>query len=287
MKRIIGASVTLLVALAVVAVAYHPTPSQASDHDDGDADLKGRALNLTDHFAFKSPASPDELSIITYFNPRSLPGRQYFMSTEARYEQHITLVSDKTATPTGQDDFVLRYEAGAPDAGGVQQVKLTVLKDMGGTLTEVGNMTGATTDFANSKAGGANIHINTGSVGGLTTKWFIGARADSFVFDVQRFFQVRAFLADRFFGGGAPNKGNTAAALGPNCRGDQFLALGDTTKETQPSDGDVINLWNPPSCAPDFTKNYNVTAIVMNLKIAELTGTVFDTWSTISVPQAQ
>ena len=47
--------------------------------------------------------------------------------------------------------------------------------------------------------------------------------------------------------------------------GDQFLALSDPNKEVQPSDGDVINLWNPPSCAPDFTKNYNVTAIVMKV----------------------
>jgi len=46
-----------------------------------------------------------------------------------------------------------------------------------------------------------------------------------------------------------------------------------------------VNLWNPPSCAPDFTKNYNVTAIVMEIPIASLGGTVFDTWSTISVKQ--
>ena len=65
-------------------------------------------------------------------------------------------------------------------------------------------------------------------------------------------------------------------------RGDAFLAnlLGG---ETLPADADGINLFNPASCAPDFTKNYNVTSIALNVPIADLGGTVFDTWSTISV----
>ena len=51
-------------------------------------------------------------------------------------------------------------------------------------------------------------------------------------------------------------------------------------------DADVINLFNPPSCAPDFTKNLNVTAIVMNVPISMLGGgSIFDTWSSISVPE--
>jgi len=46
----------------------------------------------------------------------------------------------------------------------------------------------------------------------IDVKYFIGPRADSFAFDVVRFFQVRAFLASRFFGGTGGN-GNAAAAL--------------------------------------------------------------------------
>lgn len=284
MKRIIGGTL-FVVAIAIVAITYRPTPSIASDHDDGLApDLKSPSLNLTDHFAFKSPQDPTELSLIMYFNPRGLPGKQYFMSPNARYEFHVTKIGSRADAATGHDDFVFRFEAAAPNAAGVQAVKLTVLKDMGGTLAEVGSVTGTTTDIANSKAN--TITTNTGSAGGITTKWFIGQRADSFHFDVVRFFQVRSFLADRFFGGGAPNKGNANATLANNCRGDQFLALGDATKEAGGvPDADVINLWNPPSCAPDFTKNLNVTAIVLNVKIAELGGSIFDTWSTISVLQ--
>jgi hypothetical protein len=129
------------------------------------------------------------------------------------------------------------------------------------------------------------VTTNTGKAGSIDVKYFVGQRADSFHFDVVRFFQVRAFLADRLFGG-AGGAGNPNATLADNCRGDKFLlpVLG-MGGETQPADADLVNLFNPPSCAPDFTKDLNVTAIVLNVPIAQLGGTVFDTWSTISVGQ--
>jgi uncharacterized protein DUF4331 len=277
MKRIVLVAIPTVVA---GAIATHQ--ALASDHDDGETDIKSRALNLTDHFAFKSPAAPDQLSMIMYFNPRSLPGYPYFMSTNARYEFHVSKVAGKTDAPTTKDDYVFRFEAGPPDGNGIQSITLTVLKD--GAV--VGTHNGASTSYGQSKAG--NITTNTGSVGGIDVKYFIGQRADSFHFDVIRFFQVRAFLAQRFFGG-AGGKGDPTATLAPNCRGDQFLSiLGANPAAGEKggvSDGDTINLWNPPSCAPDFTKNLNVTAIVLNVPFAELGGTIFDTWSTISVAE--
>ncbi|MBX3157832.1 MAG: DUF4331 family protein [Deltaproteobacteria bacterium] len=288
MKRIAGVSALLSAAIAVVAISYHS--GEASDHDDGEQPDKSRELNLTDHFAFKSPSSPDELSLITYFNPRSLPQRQYFMNVGARYEQHVTKIGDRLQAATGKDDLVFRFEAvGAPDGNGVQQVKLTVLKDQGGTLTEAGSMMGSTTSFAGS-SNNTNLTVNTGTVGGLDVKWFIGQRADSFHFDVARFFEVRAFLAKRLFGGPGGATGDATATLADNCRGDKFLALllpgGAAANEAGGvPDADTVNLFNPPSCAPDFTKGLNVTAIVLNAKINQLGGTVFDTWSTISVPK--
>lgn len=267
--------VTALAASLAIGATLHV--GEASDHDDGETDRKARALNLSDHFAFKSPTNPGELSLVMYFNPRSLPGRQYALSTNARYEFHVSKVADKLAAPTVEDDYLFRFEAQAPDAAGVQQIKLTVLKDG----VELGTHGGASTAFGKSKSG--DITTNLGNAGGIAVKWFVGQRADSFHFDVVRFFQVRAFLADRLFGG-ADGNGNPGATLADNCRGDKFLlpALG-LGGETQPPDGDNINLFNPPSCAPDFTKDLNVTAIVLNVPIAELGGTVFDTWSTISV----
>jgi len=272
MKRIVLISISAVAVVAVLAVAGRT--GYASDHDDGETDLKARALNLSDHFTFKSPADPTQLSMIMYFNPRSLPGKQYTLSTKARYELHVSKVSDKTATPTVKDDYVFRFEAGPADATGAQPITLTVFKD-GASL---GTHAGMTTTIGASKAG--SIVTNTGSVGGMTVKYFIGPRADSFTFDVVRFFQVRAFLADRFFGGPG-GVGNAAAHLAANCRGDQFLG----PEGPLGADADAVNLFNPPSCAPDFTKNLNVTAIVLNVPIAQLGGTVFDTWSTISVAE--
>jgi Domain of unknown function (DUF4331) len=273
MKRIVLGSMSVLAAIAVFAIAGRT--GYASDHDDGETDLKARALNLSDHFAFKSPADPSQMSLIMYFNPRSLPGKQYTLSPKARYEFHVTKVADKTATPTAKDDFVFRFEAGAADATGVQQVTLTIFKDG----VQIGTNSGKTTTIGNSKAG--TITTNTGMVGGMDVKYFIGPRADSFAFDVVRFFQVRAFLADRFFGGPG-GVGNASASLADNCRGDKFLG----PEGPLGADADGVNLFNPPSCAPDFTKNLNVTAIVLNVPIMQLGGGhVFDTWSTISVAE--
>jgi hypothetical protein len=259
------------VALAVFGAAQN---SSASDHDDGEIDLKARALNLTDHFVFKSGS---ELAFVMYFNPRALPQKQYLMSTNARYEFHVAKVPSKIAPASTTDSFVFRFEAGAPSAAGVQPITLTILKD--GAV--IGTHTGMSTDFATSKAN-TGVTVNQGSAGGVNFKYFVGMRADSFHFDVIRYFQVRSFLASRFFGGASGN-GNANATIAPNCRGDAFLQ-GVLGTETNP-DADGVNLFNPPSCAPDFTKNYNVTSITMNVPIGDLGGTVFDTWSTISVKQ--
>jgi hypothetical protein len=274
---------TVASAIASMALVGTATLAIASDHDDGETDLKARALNLTDHYAFKTPGSSTDMTLIMYFNPRSLPGRQYSMSTQARYELHVSKASTRTSAPTAKDDFVFRFEANAPDMTGTQMVTLTVLKD--GQV--MGTHTGMTTGFGASKSN--SVVANSGAIGGNAIKWFIGQRADSFHFDVVRFFQVRSFLAGRFFGGAGGN-GDATAGLADNCRGDKFLANlqsgGAAANEAGGvPDADVINLFNPPSCAPDFTKNLNVTAIVMNVPIAMLGGSIFDTWSTISVPE--
>jgi hypothetical protein len=253
----------------------------ASDHDDGEptsGTAKNRNLNLTDHFAFKSPTATGELAILTYTNPRSLPGHVYTLATNARYEQHISKVTNKTDAPTTTDDFVFSYEFAEPDATGVQAITVHVLKDG----TEVGTATGMTTEYGQSKAG--TIVNNDATVGGIHFHFFVGPRADSFYFDVIRYFQVRAFLAQRFFGGGSfVGDPGAVGAFPANCKGQALLAgvLG-----TPENDGDDVNLFNPPSCAPDFTHNYNITSIDTNVDISALGGgTVFDTWSTISVLQ--
>lgn len=278
-KRIVILPVSALAAALAIGVTYHGV--EASDHDDGTNNpRKSAQLNLTDHFAFRSPSDPSQLSLIMYFNPRSLPGRQYHLSTNARYEFHVSRAASRTATTTASDNWVFRFEAGAPTATGAQAITLTVLRD--GAV--VGTHTGMSTTIGASRAD--TIVTNTGNAG-IDVRYFVGQRADSFHFDVVRFFQVRQFLAERLFGGTGGN-GSATASLAENCRGDKFLANlqpgGVAANETGGvSDGDVINLFNPPTCAPDFVKNLNVTAIVLNVPIAQLGGTIFDTWSTISV----
>ena len=268
---------------AVVAACTALSAVQASDHDDGETDLKSRALNLSDHFAFKTPvgtppAATDKLALVMYLNPRSLPGRQYFLSSEARYEFHVAKVSGpRTAQAIPRDDFVFRFEASAPQANGTQFITLTVFRDN----MIVGTHIGASTPFAASQAGMITTN-NTAidAVGGF--QYFVGMRTDSFFFDVNRFFQVRAFLVRRFFGG-TNGLGDANAVLAANCEGDGFLA--NVVAPGSDVDGDGVNLFNPPTCAPDFTKNLNVTAIVLSVPKVFLGGNVFDTWSSISVLQ--
>ena len=282
LKRLIAvvAACAAIGGVAAMSQIGGASKAEASDHDDGELDLKSRALNLTDHFAFRAPsdATGGTLSLVMYFNPRSLPGRQYFLSSNARYEFHITKVTGaKTAQATPKDDIVVRFEASAPTATGDQFITMTVLKD--GVVT--GTHIGRSTTFEASKAGAIVTNVTT--VEGQTVRYFVGMRADSFFFDVNRFFQVRAFLAQRFFGGPG-GIGDASATLAPNCEGDAFL--GGVLNPGSDVDGDAVNLFNPPTCAPDFTKNLNVTAIVVNLPKTLLGGgDVYDTWSTISVLQ--
>lgn len=244
--------------------------AEASDHDDGETDLKSRALDLTDHFAF-TPDGGTSLALVMYINPRSLPGRQYFLSTNARYEFHLTRVIARNAVATPKDDIVFRFEASAPTGTADQFITLTAIRD--GNV--IGSHIGRSATFASSQS--ATPFSNATTLDGHSIRYFVGMRADSFHFDVNRFFQVRAFLAQRFFGNNGMPDGN-APALAPNCEGDAFLA------GALDVDGDQVNLWNPPSCAPDFTKNLNVTAIVLTVPKALLGGgNIYDSWSTISV----
>src|ERR1700742_2222883 len=126
MQRKMLVTTTLLAAVAAIATAGHTV--YASDHDDGETDLKSRALNLSDHFAFTKPGDKTKLELVMYFNPRGLPGKQYSLSTKARYEFHVSKVAHNTDKPTVADDYVFRFEAGAPDATGAQPITLTTFK---------------------------------------------------------------------------------------------------------------------------------------------------------------
>ncbi|MBI2972756.1 MAG: DUF4331 family protein, partial [Armatimonadetes bacterium] len=181
-----------VVVLALVLAAGVLAGSQvlvASDHDDGEMDLKGRALNITDLYAFRerdqsAAAADGDLVFILNVNPRSLPRQQYAFSTNAAYDVHVTRVTSNDATPTGRTDAMLRFEFSAPSRDGSQRIKVSAMRD--GATSEADLPRVRTTPL------GVAPIINRVSVGGATLQIFAGLREDPFFFDVEQYFKVRA-----------------------------------------------------------------------------------------------
>jgi Domain of unknown function (DUF4331) len=260
--------ISLFVFLALASTGLVVRMVNASDHDDGENDQKSRSLNLTDHFVFRefdqdAAAAKTDLIFVQNSNPRSLPQQQYYFSVNAHYDFHVSRVADKTKAPTGSDDVTFRFDFGAPDATAfTQPITFTVLNGtttVGSATTTAAGGANVTTNFTKSAAG--TLTTNTETIGGSSFTFFAGHREDPFFFDVERFFQVRSWLIGTFITKTSPTLAATCAGAGP---------------------------FNAASCAPDFTKNYNVNAIVLRVPIAFLQSsseTTFDTWSTISVKQ--
>jgi Domain of unknown function (DUF4331) len=237
----------LAIELALIAVLT-PGIIAASDHDDGEVDIKGRSVNLTDLYAFRekdqnSGAADGDLVLIMNSNPRSVARYQYYFSSRAVYQFHITQVGDVNSTPTGKQDIILRFAFSPPNSRGMQAVSITTIRGGSSTTTNttVNNSLIATTPL------NSNSVLNTVPVGGSNLTVFAGLREDPFFFDVEQFFRVRA------------------GALG-----------------TGPKVG-----FKPASQALDFAKGYNVNTIAVRVPKAFLqagTGAnTFDVWSTISV----
>ncbi|MGF1521832.1 MAG: DUF4331 domain-containing protein [Leptolyngbyaceae cyanobacterium] len=159
---------------------------QASDHDDGETEVKGRNLNLTDLYVFRegdqnANASSQDLVFIMNTNPRSVARQQYYFSTRARYEFKVARVANNDATPTGVANVTLRFEFEPPDENNEQAFTVTSIKN-GRTQTAHGKTTALTDDPT----------VNTVSLGGSNLKVFAGLREDPFFFDVEQYFRVRA-----------------------------------------------------------------------------------------------
>ncbi|UNU23825.1 DUF4331 domain-containing protein [Microcoleus vaginatus] len=237
----------LAIEVALIALLT-PGIIVASDHDDGEVDIKGRAVNLTDVFVYREKdqnpgAAEGDLVFTMNSNPRSVARFQYYFSTTALYQFHITQVGDVNSTPTGRSDIILRFAFSPPNNQGMQAVAVTVIRNGTETVakTTVNGGLIATTPL------NSNAVVNTVPVGGSNLTVFAGLREDPFFFDVEQFFRVRA------------------AALGTGPR----------------------TAFKEPSQAIDFTKGYNVNSIAVRVPKAFLqaaTGAnTFDVWSTISI----
>lgn len=180
-----------LAVLALAALVVSPRLLVASNHDDGEIDMKGRALHTTDFFVFREQdqnpgAASGDVVFIVNVNPRSLPRQEYNFSTNAQYDIHVTRVMNNDAMPTGKTDAMLRFEFGAPSADASQPIKVTAVRD---GVTSTGGMSAARTTPLG--AAGAPI-VTPINVGGSTLSVFAGLREDPFFFDVEQFFRVRA-----------------------------------------------------------------------------------------------
>ncbi|MHB2019489.1 MAG: DUF4331 family protein [Candidatus Xenobia bacterium] len=289
-KNLFLVSLALVVfAIAGTFMLSRPVPVRASDHDDGETDIKTRNLNLTDVYAFREDdqesgaGATGNLIIAVNTNPRSLPRQQYFFNTKATYTVHLVDAGVGNATNdnvvnnpiTGNDTLDFNFTFGTPTAAtGAQAFTLNVVNVAAGTTSGPfnGNITPCPPGTLGNKAGAPTVVTNTfnnvalGNGGAASTvSVFAGLREDPFFFDVTQFFRVRAFAlgdgpAPPVTTGGNPfrNGGPTVNAAGGNN-------------------------------AVDFTKDYNVNAIVMRVPIAALgtknTDTLFDVWATIQLPQ--
>ncbi|HLY23504.1 MAG TPA: DUF4331 family protein [bacterium] len=179
-----------LALLALAAMVITPRLLVASNHDDGELDLKGRALHTTDFFVFREQdqnpaAGAGDLIFVMNVNPRSLPRQEYAFSTNAQYDIHVTRAMNNDAMPTGKTDAMLRFQFGAPGQDGSQPIKVTAIRD---GVTTAGSMGARTTPLA---AAAAPI-VTPVTLGGGTISVFAGLREDPFFFDVEQFFRVRA-----------------------------------------------------------------------------------------------
>lgn len=245
--------------VAAVAIAFSlhsPTTVRASDHDDGETNIKARNLNLTDLYVFRedwqtgNAADAGNLIFIMNTNPRSLPRQQYFFNTNAIYSFHVTRLPNRDVAANGVEDVRLDFNFGPP-ANNQQDIVLNLRRFSGGqevsTETfQVGKTTPAPGLLGNQNP--VNNTVNTAQ-GALTV--FAGLREDPFFFDVDAFFRTRAALA----------------------------------ANASPVDRTLLNTTALTSI--DFAKGYNVNAIVVRVPRTVLQAnneTAFDVWETISVP---
>jgi hypothetical protein len=238
-------------------------PVVASDHDDGETQIKSRNLSLTDLYVFREDwqtgvaSDANNLIFVMNTNPRSLPRQQYFFNTLATYSFHVDRKSGVDAAADGGDDLRFDFRFAEPDANGQQAFTMDLVTlDSNGNPTNQAGVTGGLTTPAPPLIGAPNPAPvnNSFTVGGETVTVFAGLREDPFFFDVEQFFKVRAFLA----------------GAGPD-----------------PSPGGANAPFFTPDNAVDFAQGYNVNAIVMRVPISLLQAsseTTFDVWESVTLP---
>jgi len=143
-------------------------------------------VDITDHYAFQKPDSPDRTILILNVNPLA-PAHAAEFRSDAVYE---TLVD---ATGDAQPDIVFQYTFTPKDVSGAQFA--TVLRT---DLTDVGPTRDRTVSLAVNAPVSltAEAHIIQGREG---TQFFAGFRSDPFFFDLVGFLHGLQFTGADFF----------------------------------------------------------------------------------------
>jgi hypothetical protein len=299
-------SLVLLASTGSLMMTRHssqPSVVKASDHDDGETDIKTKNTNMTDMYVMREAdltggtfgtgnGQNPNLIMAMYVNPRSIARQQYFFNQTANYTFHIGDVgTDRTnLTKRGSETLRLKFNfAGSNAANGTQNASVQVVPVTTTFDPTSGLPTAVTEGTATTQVLGGGIQAEppgtigsaTGVIGNINTSpfnlngqactFFAGLREDTFTFDVSQFFRVRAF----------------ALGKGPAPVG------GVVFRPHVPVGGWANNGTNPSlnNAAIDFPKDFNVLAIVLRIPVQALqatqggTDTVFDVQGTIEVPQ--
>src|SRR5947199_8484754 len=97
-----------LAVVAVTAILVVPGLLVASDHDDGETDMKGRNVNLTDLYAFRegdqtgNAAQNSNLILVMNTNQRSVDRQQYYFSERPRYDFRLEGETSTREAPTAR-----------------------------------------------------------------------------------------------------------------------------------------------------------------------------------------
>ncbi len=255
--------------LVVTGVGFNTDAAKASDHDDGETNIKSRNASLTDLFVFRedwqtgNAADNGNLIFIMCTNPRSLPRQNYYFNTDALYNFHLSRATNVNEAVSGREDLRFEFSFGAPNNNSQQSIQLNVHQVTNGvpSSTATGQANNPLTTAAPARLTSAPIApvVNTFNVNGTNINVFAGLREDPFFFDVTQYFRIRAFL-----------RGSTAP-----------------TDQPQGGGTEVNTAFNPAQFATDFAQDYNVNAIVMRVPIAFLQSngqTTFDVWESITRP---
>lgn len=180
--------------ILIAGVMSLPKNVIASDHDDGETSTKGRNVNLTDLYVFREKdqnagAKDDDLVFVMNTNPRSVARQQYYFSTNAQYEFHVSRVANKDDIPEGRENVTLRFEFSKPEGNAQQTFRLTA--EANGS--KIGFAKGTTTPLSADPKSAPKV--NDLKIANSKISVFAGLREDPFFFDVEQFFRVRAGAA--------------------------------------------------------------------------------------------